>query len=263
MPTHFSIGGTALPADTKYNLLFKVNGEYIFGPTVPYRNSPDGQLYAGVPGSRSGYGDVGPAPKSAVWNYLLKKFEGKYGVLNAQSGTTIAEPEPEAPDIIVEVPKPVERKEDRPPQAQMAGVKTTVPDGYSVGPDGSVKKIPKRVNIARIVAHVFAEDNGTIRGWKVVLGGRDAYPDDKGMVSYTYLSVIYKTEAPSSEDSDDGSLPEITPLPASAVTQAHINGVNGIPAGSTTRYGGTRSTTRHWDSEPTVDGDETSITTPF
>ena len=119
MPTFYTVGGTAFPAGTKFNLLFQVQGNYLFGPTVPYRTSSSGQLYEGVPSSKSGYKHVGPASKSAAWNYLLKKFEGKYGTLKAQSGTTMAEPEPETPDIVL-VPEPVEREEERPPQAQQS-----------------------------------------------------------------------------------------------------------------------------------------------
>ena len=96
-PTFYTIGGTAFPSDTRFNLLFQIDGKYVFGPTVPYRTSPNGQLYAGVSNSKLGYSHIGPAPKAAVWNYLMKKFKGKYGTLSAQSGTTMAEPEPEAP----------------------------------------------------------------------------------------------------------------------------------------------------------------------
>ena len=106
-PTFYTIGGTPLPADTKFNLLFQVGGNYLFGPTVPYRTSPNGQLYAGVPSSKLGYSHVGPAAKGAVWNYLLQKFDGKYGILNAQTGTTMAEPEPEVPEL-TEITKPPE-----------------------------------------------------------------------------------------------------------------------------------------------------------
>ena len=351
-PTFYTIGGTAFPADTKFNLLFKATGEYIFGPTVPYRTSPNGQLYEGVPGSQSGYGDVGPAPKSAVWNYLMKKFEGKYGKLNAQTGTPMDEPEPDTPDF----PEPTEvtKPPEKPPQAQTAGVETVgeldvrlgpgiivvtvptaefvtasnsyrmqvwktgsgpgnvpsytrnaiakhiypatpamiaaemnrigitqanyakwvefnrgaeaasvldgyyvgpdgvveIPDGYSVSPNGSMKKIPKRVNVYGTTATViYRRANGVVSDPEVwVLGGFDEYPDDKGIVHYVYHTVVYKNE-------------HHTPWTPSGYSGQPIG--PGSEGKATNGYGRLSYTSRHWDGPPTIDADKSSITAPF